>query len=72
MQGYLDTDYKRERVSREIVQDLVTLSFEGYDFPVPKEYHTYLTQVFGDYMILPPEDKRVQHAVVELNFGKYA
>lgn len=65
-------DYTRERVRRDVVENLICLKFEGDDFPVPKEYHAYLTQVFGDYMVLPPEDKRVQHAVVELNFGKYA
>lgn len=64
-------DYKRERVSCDVVQNLIYLKFEGYDFPVPKEYHAYLTQVFGDYMILPPEEKRIQHAVIELDFGKY-
>lgn len=35
--------------------------FEGYKFPILKEYDAYLKQHYGDYMSLPPEDKRVNH-----------
>ena len=36
-----------------------------------EKYHEFLTELFGDYMQLPPEDKRVTHQVAELDFGKY-
>ena len=35
--------------------------FEGYLLPVPVGYDGVLTAAFGDYMKLPPEEKRVIH-----------
>lgn len=40
------------------------LEFEGIQFKGPKDYDTYLHCLYkGDYMQLPPEDKRVHHDV---------
>ena len=39
----------------------VTMQFEGHDFNVPENYDSYLTGFYGDYMSLPPEDKRQTH-----------
>lgn len=40
------------------------LDFEGGQFKGPKDYDTYLHCLYkGDYMQLPPEDKRVHHNV---------
>lgn len=35
--------------------------FEGHMFPIPKGYDEWLKAFFGDYMKLPPEEKRVPH-----------
>jgi lipopolysaccharide cholinephosphotransferase len=32
--------------------------FEDTEFPITKKYDNYLTVQYGDYMTLPPEDKR--------------
>lgn len=41
---------------------LVTeLEFEGYYFLVSKYYETALKSTFGDYMKLPPREKRISH-----------
>lgn len=47
-------------------KDLVQLpmTFEGYEFSAPKNYDTYLSNLYGDYMQLPPEEKRVCHDII--------
>lgn len=35
--------------------------FEGKSLPVPQKWSEYLTGLYGDYMTLPPEDKRKRH-----------
>ena len=42
------------------------LHFEDADYPVPSDYHTYLTLNFGDYTAPPPEDIQGGH---ELKMG---
>lgn len=37
--------------------------FEDKEFYGPKMYDEYLTHMYGDYMVLPPEDKRKSHFV---------
>ena len=37
------------------------VSFEGRLFSAPKDPDTYLTKQYGDYMTVPPKDKRATH-----------
>lgn len=39
--------------------------FEGRMFPVPSNYDAYLTRLYGDYMKMPPADKRQTHHLFE-------
>ena len=39
----------------------IKMKFEGHDFNVPKNYDAFLRHFYGDYMTLPPEDKRQTH-----------
>ena len=39
------------------------LEFEGVKFPCPSCWDEYLTGIYGDYMQLPPEDKRQTHGL---------
>ena len=50
-----------ERVVKEEYLPVVDVKFEGHTFPAPAGYDTYLRQLYGDYMQLPPEEKRVSH-----------
>ena len=48
------------------------LSFEGYEFSVPSNYDELLTQMYGDYMTLPPVEKRGrQHQIINMDMGNY-
>ena len=54
---------KKLAVPREFFGEPVYTDFEGLSLPVPQQCHEYLENVYGDYMSLPPEDKRGSHNV---------
>jgi lipopolysaccharide cholinephosphotransferase len=45
------------------------MEFEGIKINVPHKIHEYMERVYGDYMTLPPEDKRHNHPPFILDFG---
>lgn len=51
----------KKRFNIDYFQKTIPLSFEGHDLPGPSGYDGYLSQIFGDYMKLPPESQRVRH-----------
>ena len=54
----------------ELFQDLTQYTFEGELFPGVRDYDRFLRAMYGDYMTLPPEDKREnRHQIVEIDFG---
>lgn len=66
--AYQDREYAR----RENFLQLEDLSFEGYMFKVPSNYKELLTNMYGDYMKLPPVEKRgKQHNFLKMEIGKY-
>ena len=52
-------------VSVSAFQNTVDAPFEGHLFKIPQGYDEWLRNIFGDYMQLPPEEKRVTHHVFE-------
>ena len=44
-------------------------SFEGLEVMLPHDTDTYLTKLYGDYMQLPPVEKRERHFYVQLDLG---
>lgn len=62
---------KREYVPAEWFGNGVMLKFESICVSAPIEYDKWLTKVYGDYMSLPPEEKRkAHHAVDIIDFDK--
>ena len=49
---------ERERMPAEVFRGAVDVVFGDELFPAPIGYHTYLKGLYGNYMQLPPEDKR--------------
>ena len=52
---------KKEHMPASTFRSYVTLPFEGREYMAIADYDTYLTKLYGDYMQLPPEDKRHSH-----------
>ncbi len=50
-----------ERVIKKDYLEPIEVMFEGKYYHAPKNYDTYLTQLYGDYMQMPPEEKRKSH-----------
>lgn len=55
---------KKEIIPVQWCQKGIYLSFEGIQVHVAEHYHEWLTQLYGDYMKLPPENKRIPHHYV--------
>lgn len=60
--GYTLSWYvEREINPTENFSEAVDIEFEGENFSAPCGYKDYLTKLYGDYMQLPPVEKRVSH-----------
>ncbi|MBE5882421.1 MAG: LicD family protein [Lachnospiraceae bacterium] len=55
---------------RSCFEDPVPTEFEGREFFGMKDYDTYLSYKYGDYMKLPPVEKREVHPVSKLTLLK--
>lgn len=51
-------NFEREWHEDSVFQDRCQLKFEGDLFWAPCRYHELLTDIYGDYMKLPPENQR--------------
>jgi len=63
------TQWEGRIFQTEWFRDTIELPFESTTVTVPRAYDAYLRLLYGDYMTLPPEDKRVSHPhyFVDLN-----
>ena len=48
----------KETMKKADMEPPVTVTFEGENFTAMANYKEYLTNLYGDYMTLPPENKR--------------
>ena len=58
---FLKSDYKPSK----------KVKFEYMETYIPNNDFNTLTPIYGDYMQLPPEEKRVAHVLNEIDFGNY-
>lgn len=54
-----------EACEKSIFRDFVNVTFENKLYPAPVDYDKWLTAFYGDYMTLPPVEKRVTHHTFE-------
>lgn len=45
--------------------------FEGVEVNLPNKVEAHLTRLYGDYMVMPPAEKRKNHYPYVLDFGEY-
>lgn len=63
---------RRETVPNGVYGDGRTVVFEGRRFRAPSGYEQLLSRIYGNYLELPPEGRRVSHhRIEEINFGRY-
>jgi len=51
----------KDVVKADLFRDIVKIEFEGKEYCAPRNYDSWLTIMYGDYMTLPPEEERYTH-----------
>jgi len=67
---YSDPVYGHCFFPKDTPDKLITLPFEDTQMKFPSNIDEYLKDCYGDYMQLPPEEKRVGHSPLILEFPK--
>lgn len=66
--GYFPSLYgERDRFPKECLSETQWVDFEILKVPVPIGFHTILSNVYGNYMQLPPIDKRCAHDYLDIS-----
>lgn len=63
--------YKFSLTKRSYIENLTKHLFEGKEYFIPVEYDKMLSDAYGNYMELPPPEKRINHSIVDFDFGPY-
>lgn len=59
-------NYDQEIFTYQQVTDTIKVPFEDTEITIPADYDAILTQLYGDYMKLPPENHRVAKHISKL------
>ena len=71
---FKDSDYIADFIGKYHFKDIYPkkwwepvswVPFENTTVPIPSGYHNYLTQIYGDYMVIPKKEDRIQHTKEE-------
>lgn len=65
------TRLKNSFIEKSLFGNPTYMPFEDYKLPLAEHYHEFLTQMFGDYMKLPPIEQRQGSHLISVDFGKY-
>lgn len=57
----LDSEERKYGFPKTVCTDYIYAPFEDEKFRIPRDYDSMLKSYYGDYMQLPPEEKRVDH-----------
>jgi len=60
--GFPDSHYQQAFFPVSVFSEYEDVSFEDITVRKIVDHDSYLKQQYGDYMVLPPEDKRVDHS----------
>lgn len=52
-----------------IFNNFILHKFENSEFYIPQNYEVILTKLYGNYMELPPVEKRITHDILAYNFN---
>jgi len=55
------SSFSRQHCNKRVFNSFINVEFEGLYFKAPIGYDDWLRSFYGDYMKLPPEEKRVSH-----------
>ena len=64
------TDGYKKILPKQIIDEYCEYPFEGHTVMGIKNYDPYLKCMYGDYMTIPPEEKRIQHNFHYLDLNK--
>lgn len=62
--------YQKEILKKEDIFPTKEIKFEGNIYQGMNNSHKYLSGIYGDYMKLPPIDKRVNHMPLKIEFNE--
>ena len=57
-----DLTAKQYAWDKEMFAKSVSVTFEGKEYPAPQDWNGYLKGLYGDYMKLPPKERRIHHS----------
>jgi lipopolysaccharide cholinephosphotransferase len=65
------TRFHNAIIKKEVLGKPTRVPFEDMKLPIPEKVDKHLTSLYGDYMQLPPKDKRQPLHLTGIKFGKY-